>query len=182
MLGFFSGMVDEHDHIRLSEPAGGYPAPWRTLLGLSVDEFDPQPTESRLTLSAPDGRTLGADLWAEVIRLQGAEVLATFNEAFYAGSPAVSRRRAGRGQVFCAGTQLDAAALDWLLAQAAQKAGVEALTRCGEHEFLFVLNHNAHEVTVEVPVGLELLSGERVAGPLSVAGIGLAVIQLDAGS
>ncbi|MGY2894798.1 beta-galactosidase [Deinococcus sp. UYEF24] len=189
VLGFFSGIVDEHDHIRLSEPAGGYPAPWRSLLGLSMDEFDPQPTGTRLTLNTPEGLTLAADLWAEVIRPQGAEVLATFNEGFYAGSPAVTRHRAGLGQIFYVGTRLAPEGLDWLLGQAAQEAGVapdldvpagvEVLTRCGEHDFLFVLNHNAKEITVQVPAGLELLSGERVAGPLSIAGTGLAVVQLD---
>jgi hypothetical protein len=37
VIGFFSGIVDANEHIRL----GGYPAPFRKLLGLRVEEFAP---------------------------------------------------------------------------------------------------------------------------------------------
>ena len=42
LVSFFSGIVDPHDRIRL----GGYPAPWRDLLGLRVEEFAPLPEGS----------------------------------------------------------------------------------------------------------------------------------------
>ena len=170
MLGLFSGIVNEHDRVRLSSPAGSCPASWRTLLGPSVDEFDPQPSGTRLTLRTSEGLTLGADLWAEV--------LASFNEGFYAGSPAGPSHRAGLGQIFCVGTRLGPEGLAWLIGRAAQEAGVapdlnvpagvKVLTRCGERGFLFVLNHNAHEVAVP-------------GGPLCIAATGLAAVQLDAG-
>ena len=37
MMSFFSGIVDEDDQVRL----GGYPAPFRDLLGLRVEDFLP---------------------------------------------------------------------------------------------------------------------------------------------
>ena len=39
LISFFSGIVDPCERIRL----GGYPAPWRELLGLRVEEFAPLP-------------------------------------------------------------------------------------------------------------------------------------------
>ena len=116
-------------------------------------------------------------------------MLATFNEDFFAGCPAVTRHRAGQGQIYYAGTRLDAAGLAWLLKRAAADAGVtpdlgvpagvEVLTRSGDHDFLFVLNHNIQAVEVQIPDGLDLLSGERVGGPLTLNVGGLAVVQLD---
>jgi beta-galactosidase len=35
VMSLFSGIVDEHDHIRL----GGYPAPFRRLLGLRIERM-----------------------------------------------------------------------------------------------------------------------------------------------
>ena len=47
LITFFSGIVDPADRVRL----GGYPAPWRDLLGLRVEELAP----------LPDGRTVRLD-------------------------------------------------------------------------------------------------------------------------
>ena len=37
LVTYFSGIVDEHDHVRL----GGYPGAFRDLLGVRVEEFFP---------------------------------------------------------------------------------------------------------------------------------------------
>ena len=53
LVSFFSGIVDPHERIRL----GGYPAPWRELLGLRVEEFAPLPEGAAVRLDpGPDGR------------------------------------------------------------------------------------------------------------------------------
>lgn len=81
VMSYFSGIVDEHDRVHL----GGYPAPFRELLGLRVEEFDP----------APDGT------WSEEIHLEGAEAVTTTAE----GAPAVTRHAYGEGVAWYLGTR-----------------------------------------------------------------------------
>ena len=58
LLTYFSGIVDENDHVR----PGGYPGAFRDLLGIRVEEFCPLPASTTVTLDgAPDGRTWPGD-------------------------------------------------------------------------------------------------------------------------
>ena len=50
LITFFSGIVDPADRVRL----GGYPAPWRDLLGLRVEELAPLPDSRTVRLDGPD--------------------------------------------------------------------------------------------------------------------------------
>ncbi|MEI5100524.1 beta-galactosidase [Streptomyces sp. PmtG] len=77
VMTYFSGITDEHDRVYL----GGYPGPFREVLGLTVEEFDPR----------PDGT------WAEVIRLEGAETVRTDDGPDGSGGPSVTRHAFGRG-------------------------------------------------------------------------------------
>jgi beta-galactosidase len=65
-LAFFSGIVDERDHIRL----GGYPAPFRKLLGLVVPEFWPH-AEGETHEVTLDGERYSCELWSDWIELEG---------------------------------------------------------------------------------------------------------------
>ncbi len=49
LVTFFSGIVDPQDRVRL----GGYPAPWRDLLGLRIDELAPLPDGAAVRLEGP---------------------------------------------------------------------------------------------------------------------------------
>ncbi|HEU4534508.1 MAG TPA: beta-galactosidase trimerization domain-containing protein, partial [Polyangiaceae bacterium] len=51
LVTFFSGIVDEHDHVRL----GGYPGAFRELLGVRVEEFAPLAAGARVRLDLVDG-------------------------------------------------------------------------------------------------------------------------------
>src|SRR5918992_5040128 len=70
LISFFSGIVDECD--RLHE--GGFPGPWRELLGLAVAEHWPLAEDECFELR----EGWHADTWAEELVLDGAEPLATF--------------------------------------------------------------------------------------------------------
>src|SRR4051812_32774752 len=60
LVTYFSGIVDEHDHVRL----GGYPGALRDLLGVRVEEFFPLPPDHRVPLSG-----FGAgSVWSELGR------------------------------------------------------------------------------------------------------------------
>ncbi|SNY52679.1 beta-galactosidase [Paractinoplanes atraurantiacus] len=115
---YFSGIVDENDHIWL----GGYPGPLRDLLGLRIEEFAPLLAGDTVALS--DG--LEGTLWSDRIDLidPATEVLATYKTGDYAGRPAVTRRAAGQGSASYVSTKLAPNALAPLLKDLAGRAGV----------------------------------------------------------
>ena len=117
-MSFFSGIVDERDHIRL----GGYPAPFKELLGLQIEDFVPMATGETNRLDTTDGET--CDLWADLIHLQGAESLASYTDDFYAGTPAVTRNVFGEGAAYYLGTRPEERYTRSLLQRAWEEAGV----------------------------------------------------------
>lgn len=182
VMSFFSGIVDEADQIRL----GGYPAPFRELLGLQVEDFLPLAEGVRAEVRFADGGGAAgqtAELWSELVRLQGAEALATFVGGSLDGQPAISGHPFGAGRAYYLATCLSPAAMSGLLQRIWREAGVrpaaeapsgvEAVRR---GSLLFLLNHGQQPVDVLAAAGsMELVSGERLAsdrimlGPREVA-------------
>ena len=185
VMSFFSGIVDERDHIRL----GGYPAPFRALLGLRVAEFAPYAEGQRNTIRTMEGKMVGCEFWSDVIALEGAEALATYTDDFYAGSPAITRHTFGQGVSYYVGTRPDATYFAELLAQVCREAnvhppldapaGVEVTRRSGENgNFLFALNHNAAEVHLTLPQPLRnLLTDDGAASSaVTLPAYGVAIL------
>ncbi len=169
LMSFFSGIVDERDHIRL----GGYPAPFRKLLGLRVEEFTPLAPGQTNSIAAEGGARHSCDLWADIIDLEGATALASYQEAFYAGRPAATRHAYGQGQAYYLGTRPDAAGMAWLLDRACADAevrpalavpeGVELVQRRSEGvTLLYLLNHGSAPVEIALD-GRGRRAAERAA-------------------
>ena len=154
VVGPFSGIVDENDHVRL----GGYPGALREVLGVRVEEFFPLAEGQAHALSGGGrGRT-----WSELLHLDGAEAVQTWVDGPLPGTPAVTRHRHGDGTGWYVATTLDDDSLDELLGGVLEQAGITPaadvpagveVVRRGDR--LFVLNHTSAEVTV---------SGVRVPG------------------
>lgn len=188
VMSYFSGIVDEHDHILL----GGYPAPFRRLLGLRVQEFEPMmPDQSNglIVSKSGSGAAFSCDQWRDEIDLEGAEAIATFASDYYAGHPAVTYHQFGQGGAYYLGTRPDAAFMDWLLERACAEAGatptaealegVEITRRMGEGaSYLFVLNHNPHETQVTLPApAYDLLTGEERPPTIALPPFGVALLR-----
>jgi beta-galactosidase len=183
VMSFFSGIVDGNDRVHL----GGYPAPFRDLLGLHVEEFWPLPAGGSVALS-PTGT---GTRWSEWITLEGAEAIATFGAGELAGRPAITRHTFGDGVAHYLGTRPDETTMDTLLTRAAAQAGVmpvvpgvpagvEASIRSGaEGRWLFLLNHNDSTVTVPVPRGAtDVLTGQGLAERVAIERRGVVIAQL----
>lgn len=180
LVTYFSGIVDEHDHIRL----GGYPGAFRDLLGLRVEEFLPLRLGETVELS--NGWT--ADVWAEDLRLAGAEALATYVDGPAPGVPAITRHTVGDGSAWYAACRLDRAGCDGLVAMLLAEAdvapiavvppGVEVTRRTADdgQSWLFVVNHTDEDVVVEAH-GLDLVEDRQAAGHVSVDAGRIAVIR-----
>lgn len=182
VMSFFSGIVDENEHVRL----GGYPAPFREMLGLRIEDFVPLAVGKKNRLRTSDGTLYSCELWADLIHLEGAESLASYEDGFYAETPAVTRHVSGDGVAYYLGTRPEEEYVGSLLGQVLSEAGltppfeaptgVEVVRRASEDaSFLFVLNHNEESVSLNLPnPGRDLLTdtehyGEMTLGPMGVA-------------
>jgi beta-galactosidase len=170
VMSFFSGIVDGFDHIRL----GGYPAPFRELLGLRVEDFLPLPEGETADLAFEDQPPGQGSIWSELVTLQGAELLARFSGGRLDGQPAVTSNRFGQGVAYYLATRPDPRSMARLLKDACAVAGVEAVAKVPEGvetvrragdggSFLFLLNHR--DADAEVTLREQLI---RI-GPRDVA-------------
>jgi beta-galactosidase len=186
VMSFFSGIVDPEDHIRL----GGYPQPFRDVLGLEVIDFAPLPAGGPVEVRFADGTLSRGDVWSELIEPAGAEIMATFESLDLDGKPAVTSHAFGDGSAIYLGTLPDAGAMRRVLREACSRAriqpnaevpdGVEAVRRLGAgRSLLFLLNHR--DVAVDVPVGAagtNLVGGLEVhPGLMRIEARGVAVIK-----
>jgi beta-galactosidase len=181
LVTFFSGIVDEHDHVRL----GGYPGAFRDLLGVRSEEFYPLEQGQSVTVGGLGAAASGTH-WTELLSCTDAEPVATYADGPLPGVPAVTRRATGDSAAWYVATRLDAAALEELLRRVTEEAGVgpaadvppgvEVVRRRSEAgTWLFVLNHTDDEITVDV-TGHDLVADAPV-GPLRLAAGRSAVVR-----
>jgi beta-galactosidase len=174
LVTYFSGIVDENDHVHL----GGYPGAFRDLLGVRTEEFAPLLPGEAVRLD--DGST--ADVWTELVTVTDAEVVARFLDGPLPGTPALTRRAVGDGVAWYLATWLDEVATAALAGRITREAGVTRLGRGRTVEvvrrgrYLFVLNRGTSPATVPAH-GVDLLSGVPVTGKVTVAAGGAAVVR-----
>jgi beta-galactosidase len=106
-----------------------------------------------------------------LVRPEGAEVLASYKEDFYADVPVITVNRYGDGRAYYVGTSSDEEFYDAFLADVcaelqivpvfAPVEQVEVTRRVNEQgSYLFILNHNNTEVTLTMESdGTDLLRG-----------------------
>jgi beta-galactosidase len=179
LVTFFSGIADEHDHVRL----GGYPGAFRDLLGVRVEEFFPL-AEGETPALASGGT---ATIWSEDLTATSATVLDGYASGPLAGRPAVTRREIGSGGAWYLSTLPDDEALDRLLdglldaaavlpVLADLPAGVEAVRRrSAEASWLFLAN-DSDETQVLVTPGHDLVT-DRTVESVSLARGEVAVVR-----
>nr|WP_104088017.1 beta-galactosidase [Cryobacterium sp. N19] len=180
LVTYFSGIVDENDHVR----PGGYPGAFRELLGVRTEEFYPLLADQSVVLS--DG-SIGT-VWSEHMHLEGAEALVRFTDSPLTDVPALTRKAAGDGHAWYVATALDSEAVgaltDALLTESGvlpavqAPAGVEVTRRRRDDGtcFLFAVNHTAADATIACE-GTELLTGVEAAGTLLVPAGAVVVVQ-----
>lgn len=184
LVSYFSGIVDESDHIRL----GGYPGAFRDLLGVRTEEFRPlrDGEQVRLTGGLLDGRA--GRIWSEVCAATTADVLVEYADGPLFGKAALTRREVSGSARWYLSTDLDDDALAALLAEVTDAAGVvpvvpgapaglDVVRRRGDQgSFLVAVNHSA-EPRELVATGHDLVTDTAVVGSLTVPGGGVAVVR-----
>jgi beta-galactosidase len=186
VMSFFSGIADENDHIWL----GGYPALFKKMLGITVEEFAPAVGDEKFSVRFNDGSETVSDLWSEVIHLEGAEVLAKFTAGFCADKPAITKHRYGKGTAYYIGTRLSLEDMQRIFASIFTTAGVkpvlpapigvDVVLRKGEHSFLCIMNNLQETVTLDLQnyAGTDLLTGERSEKTVTLKSYDVRIIRL----
>jgi beta-galactosidase len=177
LVGPYSGIVDEHDHVRPAPLPGALAG----LLGVAVEEFFPLPAGATVRLD--DGAE--AEVWTEAAAAVDAEILTRYADGPLPGAPALTRR----GTAWYLTTRLTDRSLDALIGRLAEASGVsatlpgapaglEAVRR--EHvdgrSYLFLLNHGDTPAVAEA-AGIDLLTGVRWDGPTTVEAGGVVVLR-----
>jgi beta-galactosidase len=174
LVTYFSGIVDEHDHMRL----GGYPGAFKKLLGVRADEFRPLLPEQIVHVAGELVDQAAGTLWSEPVVATDAEVLARYTDGPSAGYAAVTRADRGEGDAWYVSTELDADALRAVVDAVCKAAGVaasviaspgiEVVVRHGDGvEYVFAANHADVDGTVEAG-GRDLLTERDHDGPTLV--------------
>ena len=168
---FMSGLVDESDNVHL----GGYPGPLRELAGVWVEEIDALAPEQTNTITFTDGTRMTCNLLCDMMHLEGAQMLASYDENFYAGMPAITKNQYGKGFTYYIGTNMDQEGIDKVLKMATHQADIHPVvdeptalevvcrkTADSTHYYIF----NFKETDIVIPdqfVGFtDLLTGKKV--------------------
>jgi beta-galactosidase len=191
---YFSGVVDENDHVW----PGGYPGALSELLGIRIEEFGPlldgdtAEIEAVAEAGAESGGTATGTLWTDRITVTDpeAEVLARYRGGTYAGRPAVTRRAVGAGSAAYVSTRLGADGLTRLLPRLLAPAGVGselpdgargsvelAVRRGGGSRYLFLVNRTDTTVPLTGLAGEFLIGGAGDGGAPVLAPRGVAVLR-----
>ncbi len=152
---YFSGYVDDSDLVY-----GAYPGKLRDIFGIWVEESDalPEGETNSFTLYGEEHK---AKILCDIIHSEGAEVIASYNEDFYAGVPVITRNHFGKGNAYYVGTSSDDGFYDLFAKRISEEYnieavfasydGVEATLRSNENgDYLFLLNHNPHVLDIVI--------------------------------
>lgn len=194
VMTYWSAIVDESDLCFL----GGVPGDGlREVFGVWEEESQSYYPHESVGVTMAEVNDLGlagaytAVDTCSVIHPEGAEVLATYAEHYFAGSPALTVNRFGKGKAY----YIAARTRDGLLADLYGRLvadlgirrvvdtelppGVTAQLRTdGETEFIFLMNFNAH--AAEVKLGKtyrDLITGEACRSALVLERFGVRVLR-----
>ena len=190
---YLTGLVDETDLCFLS----GFPGPLRKVCGVWAEETDALYDDESADVVASDANALGltgtyaARQLCDLIHAEGAEVLATYASQFYAGRPALTVNRFGKGKAYYVASRNDerfqrdfyaALVRDLKLPRALDASlppGVTAQVRSdGQVDYVFVFSFSkaAHDVPLGATAYTDAITGEPVAGTLPLPAYGSRVL------
>lgn len=158
--------------------------------GVWVKEYDPVGGDVHNLLDG-QGNTYKCSQWCDLLTPVTAEPVAWYGDDFYAGTPAVTVNRFGKGQVYYFGTHADETYWSRLLAALAEEKhlqrfaglpeGVQATVRSGENgRFLFLLNLSRTGHTVKLDKDYRCaLTGAVRSGQVVLVPYGVEILETE---
>lgn len=178
---YWSGIADENDLAFL----GGRPGPLRPLLGIWSEELDVLYDDEAIAVKPVRGAGHGlrgsypAKIFCDLVHAEGAQVLATYTQDFYAGRPAVTVNRVGKGAAYYLAFRGDEQFHADFYGSLRQTLGLRRVLELdlptgvtvqrrtdGERDYVFVLNvtNKAHTLTLPAAHGLTNLETGKALG------------------
>lgn len=191
---YWTGITDENDLCFL----GGFPGPLKKLLGIWSEEIDALHDKDRnyvipvknnpLKLS---GKYEAREL-CDLIHAEKAKVLAEYKQDFYAGRPALTVNKFGKGEAYYIASRNDERFLSDFYQAIVSKLGIKKvidtklpqgvtaqLRTDGKKEFVFLMNFKPEKQDVQLgKTSYEnLLNGKTVGGKLVLPSFGIVVLE-----
>jgi len=191
---YWSGIVDENDLCFL----GGFPGPLREVLGIRDEEIDTLYASDENSVTWVKDNALGVagrygtGNLCGLIHCEGARALATYDNDFYAGRPAVTEHCFGKGRAYYIAARMgpdfheaffdslcQKGMMTPLLENPLPKGVTVQLRTDGETRYLFFVN--VQDQTVKIPLGVvagtDLCSREKCSDILELRPYGVAIIK-----
>jgi beta-galactosidase len=160
------------------------------LCGVEVEEYVSLPVDvdSELEFTELAARPrVPAQVWCDLLRLNGATAIAHYTQDFFAGKPAMTMNNSGEGWVIYVGSfgdELYAHMADYLLDFAGMRSllsvpeGVEVSERWqGERQLLFVLNQTEQEQVIALDRPYQdLLCDRQVKGDVPLGPLDILIL------
>ncbi|HEX3029902.1 MAG TPA: beta-galactosidase [Clostridia bacterium] len=189
---FFSGIVNENDLVTL----GGYPGDLKSVLGIWVEEIDAlfPDMKNSIVMNRPFGKLTGCyecGLLCDLLHLKGAEALGAYEKDFYAGMPAITVNKYGKGKAYYVATDPEEVFIKDFIAEVCKEKGIIApfdsadgveITQRnkGGIEFTFILNHNSQAASIDLKGKKykNLLNDYIIEGKLKLEPKDVAVLEI----
>ncbi len=184
---YLLGQVNENDLCY----TGGFPAgKLGEVFGIWAEEIDCLYDNEFKTISMGD-KTYKAKDYCEVLHLKGAKSLATFEEDYFKGHPALTCNSYGKGKAYYVACPEAMGELERDLCQSLIEElslnravdcvlpdGVDACVRSDdETDYLFIGNFNDTDVTIPLTKEYtDLFSGEKVSGKISLSSLDMRIL------
>ena len=192
VTSYLTGVVNQSDLVFM----GGSPGPLKELLGIWIEEtdvlFDHHQQTIQLTEKTLSDTNYPVKQYADIVHLQDAESLAVYEQDFYAGSPALTANKFGRGQAYYLAARFGDVFLadfyGWLgkvlgletAVTTPLPSGVNAQVRRTDTEkFIFLLNFEPlpQAVRLDDLALLDALTGQAISGEITLAGYGFRILE-----
>ena len=190
---YWSGIVDQSDLCFTT----GRPGPLRDVCGIWSEEldalYDGQSNQVRVTADGlPFSASYQAEVFCDLVHLEGAQALAVYGDDFYQGRPALTLHYFGQGQAYyIAFRSYDGFLNDFYRLLAADLAlrrafpaelpeGVTATIREDERQqYIFLQNYEARPCLLRWTGGAyqDVLTQQRLQGNLELTGYGWRVLK-----
>ena len=182
---YFTGYIDKDQLCWL----GGFPGDGLAdLFGVISEEIDTYYQKDRNHITFNDSKVCEVRDYAEILRVTDADVLATYNEDFYAGTPAVTLKKYGKGSAYYVAARITAEDMMPLFEQMLSNVGIETKElpenieyhkRTGdEGTYEFYLNFSDKAQVLENVHGTDLVSGAKLEGKAEIQGYNVLVVRV----
>lgn len=169
-----------------------FPGAARELCGVTVEEFTMvkgRRTPTSISWSGATAAVTGADDFNDILQVEeeSVEIMAVYGSDYYAGKPAVTRNRRGKGEVWYYGAVFNEQAASIIMDHVGLSSPAEWLELPDEVElqirsaadvsYTFLLNYNEAPATITLHESrIDLLSGTILSGEVILEGFGVLVL------